>query len=150
MCRWRRQWIPRPQWHTVDADKLPIDFRPPTKHRADHPCVCHRSVRRPAVTCPRGRGLHQMVQFLMSNCQWQYLSLPPPLCYYQMFPGIHTYTAHARFTVIFIATHEIWQAVILFLPCGFFSFYQCTFFFPHLISATADWMSIILRHMVWP
>jgi len=148
MCRWRRQWIPRPLWHTADADKLPIDFRPPTKHQADHPCVCHRSVRQPAVTCPR--ALHQMVQFLTLNCQWQYLSLPPPLCYYQMFPGTHTYTAHARFTVLVIAAHEIWQAFILFLPSGFFSFYLSTFFFSRLISATADWMSIILPHMVWP
>jgi len=24
------------------------------------------------------------------------------------------------------------------------------FFFPHLISAAADWMSTILLHMVWP
>jgi len=24
------------------------------------------------------------------------------------------------------------------------------FFFPCLISAVADWMSIILRHMMWP
>jgi len=24
------------------------------------------------------------------------------------------------------------------------------FFFPRLISAAADWMSIILTHMVWP
>jgi len=24
------------------------------------------------------------------------------------------------------------------------------FFFPRLISAVADWMSTILRHMVWP
>ena len=25
-----------------------------------------------------------------------------------------------------------------------------SFFFPHLISAVADWMSTILAHMVWP
>ena len=36
---------------------------------------------------------------------------------------------------------------IIFLPCGFF--FLC-FFFPHLISAVADWMSAILAHMVWP
>jgi len=24
------------------------------------------------------------------------------------------------------------------------------FFFPHLISAVADWMFTIFRHMVWP
>ena len=38
---------------------------------------------------------------------------------------------------------------IIFLPCGFF-FFLAPFFFPRLISAVADWMSAILRHMVWP
>jgi len=44
--------------------------------------------------------------------------------------------------------YVIGQAII-FLPCGFClsSFFL---FFPHLISAVGDWMSIILRHMVWP
>ena len=36
---------------------------------------------------------------------------------------------------------------IIFLPCGFFF---CLSFFPHLISAVADWISAILPHMVWP
>jgi len=31
------------------------------------------------------------------------------------------------------------------LPCGFF----LLSFFPRLISAVGDWMSAILRHMVW-
>ena len=35
------------------------------------------------------------------------------------------------------------------LPCGFFLLLSF-FFFPRLISAIADWMSVILRHMVWP
>ena len=35
------------------------------------------------------------------------------------------------------------------LPGGFISFFLCIFFH-RLISATADWMSTILRHMVWP
>ena len=34
----------------------------------------------------------------------------------------------------------------IFLPCGFFP----SIFFLRLISAVADWMSTILRHMVWP
>jgi len=37
---------------------------------------------------------------------------------------------------------------IIFLPCGFFFFFFS--FFPHLISAVADWMSAILSHMLWP
>jgi len=35
---------------------------------------------------------------------------------------------------------------IMFLPSGFF----LSSFFPRLISASVDWMSTILRHMVWP
>ena len=38
------------------------------------------------------------------------------------------------------------DADIIFLPCGFF----LSFFIPRLISAVADWMSTILRHMTWP
>ena len=42
----------------------------------------------------------------------------------------------------------IGQAII-FLPCGFY-LSSSFFFFPRLISAAADWMSTILRHLVWP
>ena len=45
--------------------------------------------------------------------------------------------------------YAIGQAII-FLPCGFYlSFFFYLFFFPRLISAAADWMSTILRHMMW-
>jgi len=37
---------------------------------------------------------------------------------------------------------------IIFLSCGFFLLHLS--FFPRLISAVADWMSTILRHIVWP
>jgi len=37
----------------------------------------------------------------------------------------------------------------IFALYGFFFFYL-SFFFPRLISAVADWMSVILPHMVWP
>jgi len=33
---------------------------------------------------------------------------------------------------------------------GHYIFALWFLFFPRLISATADWMSTILRHMVWP
>ena len=36
---------------------------------------------------------------------------------------------------------------IVFSCCGLFFL---LLFFPRLISAAADWMSTILRHMVWP
>jgi len=55
-----------------------------------------------------------------------------------------------RLSTINLFMADLWQAII-FLPCGFFllsSIYL--FFFPRLISAAADWMSTILRHMVWP
>ena len=37
---------------------------------------------------------------------------------------------------------------IIFSCCGLF--FLLLSFFPRLISATADWMSAILPHMVWP
>jgi len=40
----------------------------------------------------------------------------------------------------------IGQAII-FLPCGFFLLSSS--YFPRLISAVAEWMSTILRHMMW-
>ena len=40
------------------------------------------------------------------------------------------------------------RQAIIFLPCGFFLLLSS--FFPHLISAVADWMSTILPHMMWP
>jgi len=36
---------------------------------------------------------------------------------------------------------------IIFLPGDF---YHLSSFFPRRISAVPDWMSAILRHMVWP
>jgi len=39
------------------------------------------------------------------------------------------------------------ESDIIFLPCDF---YLSSIFFPRLISAAADWMSAILRHMMWP
>ena len=46
--------------------------------------------------------------------------------------------------------YAIWQAII-FSCCGFYllSIYL-SIFFPRLISEVGDWMSTILRHMVWP
>ena len=38
------------------------------------------------------------------------------------------------------------DADIIFLSCFYLSFFL---FFPRLLSAVADWMSTILRHMVW-
>jgi len=38
---------------------------------------------------------------------------------------------------------------VIFLSCGIFIILLLSFF-PRLISAAADWMSTILRHMVWP
>ena len=44
------------------------------------------------------------------------------------------------------------DADIIFLSCGLFflsSFFLSSFFIPRLISAVADGMSTILRHMMW-
>ena len=43
------------------------------------------------------------------------------------------------------------RGAIMFLPCSFFLSSSIFFLFlPRLISASADWMSTILPHMVWP
>jgi len=52
----------------------------------------------------------------------------------------------------YLILHCLWppcvaDADIIFLPCGF---YLSIFFIHRLISAFADWMSTILRHMVCP
>jgi len=55
-------------------------------------------------------------------------------------------TVHRR--IFLWPPYGIGQAII-FLPCGFYlSFFF--YIFPRLISAAADWMSTILRHMMWP
>jgi len=52
-------------------------------------------------------------------------------------------------------TAVLWSPYVIgrpyiFLCCGLFFFLLSSFFFfPRLISAAADWMSTILRHMVW-
>jgi len=51
-----------------------------------------------------------------------------------------------RSAFIMATLHSRWD--IIFLPCGLF-FCLLSIFFPHLISAVADWMSAILPHMVW-
>jgi len=62
-----------------------------------------------------------------------------------------------RGLVTFICRLLLWSPygigqTIIFSSCGFFFFFSffLSFFFPRLISAVADWMSVILPHMVWP
>jgi len=52
---------------------------------------------------------------------------------------------------LFLSYHLLWSPyvighTIIFLPSDFY----LSSFFPRLISAAVDWMSTILRHMVWP
>jgi len=54
-------------------------------------------------------------------------------------------TTHAsEFSITF---YGVADAVIIFLPCGFF--FYLLLLFPRLIPAVADWMSTILHDMVW-
>jgi len=46
---------------------------------------------------------------------------------------------------VFLGSPYVIGQTIIFLLCGFFFL----LFFPRLISAAVDWMSTILRHMVW-
>jgi len=60
---------------------------------------------------------------------------------------------HLHFSLSFLWQPCVADADIIFLPCGFVSFFYLSssiFFFPRLISAATDWMSTILPHMVWP
>ena len=87
---------------------------------------------------------------------------------------VNVTTAPASSVVAFLWSPYVIGQTIIFLPCGYFflsflwppyviggplyfcpvvSFYLLSiffFFFPRLISAATDWMSTILRHMVWP
>jgi len=56
-------------------------------------------------------------------------------------------TEHDRKSFVLICLAD---ADIIFLPCGFYLSFSFLSFFTRLISAVADWMSIILPHMVWP
>jgi len=65
--------------------------------------------------------------------------------------GRHLYSAGrpSRWSLahmLIMATLRIADADIQFLPCGFFP----SILLSRLISAAADWMSTIHRHMVWP
>jgi len=58
---------------------------------------------------------------------------------------------HTQGSVFIAVCYFLWppcvaDADIIFLPCGFY----LLSFFPCLISAVTDWMSTILRHMMWP
>jgi len=46
-----------------------------------------------------------------------------------------------------MAALRLADADIIFLSCFFVFLF---FLFPRLISAVADWMSVILPYMVWP
>ena len=49
-----------------------------------------------------------------------------------------------------VIAHYIGLRVIYGRPTIYiFILFLRSFFFPHLISAVGDWMSAILRHMVW-
>jgi len=44
----------------------------------------------------------------------------------------------------------LWNRADRYIFALWFLLLSFFLFFPHLISAVADWMSAILRHMVWP
>jgi len=71
------------------------------------------------------------------------------------------YDVTTELILVYIAPHYVifkdpflWSPYVIGRPyifscCGLFFFFFLSFFFPCLISAAADWMSTILRHMVW-
>jgi len=53
-----------------------------------------------------------------------------------------------NFVMSFLWPPCVADADVIFLPCDFYLL--ISFFIPRLISAVADWMSTILRHMMRP
>ena len=80
------------------------------------------------------------------------LSRAPPVCRFKLFIGLVNKGMNNESRLLLQENYllsppyVIGQAII-FLPCGF---YLLSSFFPRLISAAADWMFTILRHLVWP
>jgi len=52
---------------------------------------------------------------------------------------------HVQFAAVFL-----WPSCVADVDITFLSCFYLSSFFPRLTSAVADWMSAILRHMVWP
>jgi len=85
------------------------------------------------LQCGLGRGLlpHQAVS-VGFNCLWSPYVIGQTII----------------FSCCLWSPYVIGQTII-FSSCFFLSFCLSFFFFPRLISAVGDWMSTILRHMVW-
>jgi len=70
--------------------------------------------------------------------------------------GVCTYTSANTVLFYLRNVHNtlLWPPIVmgrpLHLPLWFLSFFFLSSFFPRLISAVADWTSIILLRMVWP
>ena len=72
---------------------------------------------------------------------------------------LHDFTGKCRHNVVsraptkcyllFYYGRPVIGQAIIFLPWGFFLL-LLSFFFPHLISAAANWMPTTRPHMVWP
>jgi len=71
--------------------------------------------------------------------------LPPPSPHFSFSCTVFSDNSIQQNIILWLP-YEIGQTII-FLPRGFF---LSIFFFPRLISAAIYWMSIILRHMMWP
>ena len=69
-------------------------------------------------------------------------------CFLLVFGYLHVMciiTAHCALLRSLLWSPYVIGQTIIFSSCSFF-----LLFFPRLISAVGDWMSTILRHMVWP
>ena len=60
--------------------------------------------------------------------------------------GLFNFRQLAKPCILAAMTAAPLQGFLVFSCCGFY----LLLFFPRLISAVADWISTILRHMVWP
>ena len=77
-----------------------------------------------------------------------------PVCRFKLFIGLVNRCMNHESRLLLQENYLLWPPyvigqAIIFLPCGFYLLLSSSFFL-RLISATADWMSTILRHLVWP
>jgi len=91
-----------------------------------------RSRRPKCVTVPNSAAIGQATAEIWRFFDFQRWRLQPSWIFYFLWPPC------------------VADADTIFLPCGFFLSSIFLFFIPRLTSAVGDWMSTILRHMVWP
>jgi len=67
-----------------------------------------------------------------------------------VFKRILQHSYFSDFVQLFLFMVALWNRALHYIFILSFVLSFSFLFFPHLVSAAADWMSAILAHMVWP